>query len=696
VTFLNPLYLLGLAGMAVPLVIHLLSQRSARRVDFSTLEFLRQIEKKSLRRRRVRQLLLLTLRMLLIAAVAIALARPTLTGVAAGGGGGSTALALILDDSFSMAATVGETSLFSEAQRRAGQILATLGEGDEAILVVAGEQGEDAPVAAHSLDAVRDRIAALEPSLAASDLAAAVRRAVRSLERSRRPQREIHVVTDFQASAWAALAAGDSLPASIHLVLVPVGSETPANAWIETIDTSGQILDTGSPLEFRVVVASGPEHEPRPVDVEFEADGVLADRRRIDLGPASRVALTFHRSFGTEGLHVGAVTLRGAEGPAGDDRRPFTLRTEAGVPVLLVCEDERARRYLHSALAPGGDVPGAFHVREGTTADLESVSRENAAVVLLADVERLTEAQLARLKTYLSEGGGLLVLPGPRLDAAAWGRSFLPKLLPGRLVGLETASAEAPAVISRLDPSHPLFELFRGEGGLDEARFTRWVEFRPQAGVSVLAYYSTGEPALVESNLFPGRLLFFTFSLDPRWSDLPLTGVFLPLIHEAVRYVSAGGGSAAGALDVGRGATVWLPTLPAGGGVTLVDPEGRERGVAPTPGPGGYALTLATADRPGIWVFRSAAAETLAAFAAAVPASESDFTRVDPAEIRSRLGANRAVVVSGERMLADELRELRLGREIGRTFLWAAAFLLLAEMIVARRTGHSGTETVSG
>jgi hypothetical protein len=68
VTFLNPGFLFGLLGMSVPLVIHLLSRRTARRVDFSSLEFLRNLEKKSLRRVRVRQWLLLAVRMLVIAA----------------------------------------------------------------------------------------------------------------------------------------------------------------------------------------------------------------------------------------------------------------------------------------------------------------------------------------------------------------------------------------------------------------------------------------------------------------------------------------------------------------------------------------------------------------------------------------------------------------------------------------------------
>ena len=128
-TFLNPLFLLGLLGMSVPLVIHLLSRRTARRVDFSSLDFLRNLERKSLRRVRVRQLLLLLLRMLLIAAVAIAMARPAITGGAARGEA-RTSVVLVLDGSFSMTASAAGEAIFAAAKDRALAVLETLKDGD--------------------------------------------------------------------------------------------------------------------------------------------------------------------------------------------------------------------------------------------------------------------------------------------------------------------------------------------------------------------------------------------------------------------------------------------------------------------------------------------------------------------------------------------------------------------------------------
>ena len=79
-TFLNPLVLLGLAAAAIPIVVHLFNFRRPKTVDFSSLRFLREVERQSMRRVRIRQWLLLALRTLAILFLVLAFAQPTRTG----------------------------------------------------------------------------------------------------------------------------------------------------------------------------------------------------------------------------------------------------------------------------------------------------------------------------------------------------------------------------------------------------------------------------------------------------------------------------------------------------------------------------------------------------------------------------------------------------------------------------------------
>ncbi len=57
-TFLNPLFLIGLAAAGIPLIIHLFNFRRPKRIDFSSLVFLKELQKSTMQRVRIKQILL--------------------------------------------------------------------------------------------------------------------------------------------------------------------------------------------------------------------------------------------------------------------------------------------------------------------------------------------------------------------------------------------------------------------------------------------------------------------------------------------------------------------------------------------------------------------------------------------------------------------------------------------------------------
>jgi hypothetical protein len=60
--FLNSAFLLAATAAVLPLIIHLISRRRVEVVDFSSIRFLRELERKKIRRVRLRQILLLPVR----------------------------------------------------------------------------------------------------------------------------------------------------------------------------------------------------------------------------------------------------------------------------------------------------------------------------------------------------------------------------------------------------------------------------------------------------------------------------------------------------------------------------------------------------------------------------------------------------------------------------------------------------------
>src|SRR5207244_8244717 len=71
-SFLNPLFLFGLAAAAIPVIIHLFTRKRPREMPFSSLEFLSEVNQSEIRRLKIKRWLLRLLRTLAIAALALA------------------------------------------------------------------------------------------------------------------------------------------------------------------------------------------------------------------------------------------------------------------------------------------------------------------------------------------------------------------------------------------------------------------------------------------------------------------------------------------------------------------------------------------------------------------------------------------------------------------------------------------------
>ncbi|HVI69896.1 MAG TPA: BatA domain-containing protein, partial [Pyrinomonadaceae bacterium] len=115
-SFLTPLFFLGVAALAAPILVHLVRRTRARRVQFPALVFVRQVPQRTIRRRTLQNILLLLLRCLAILLIVIAFTRPFFSGgSAAKDNSAAGATVILIDNSLSMR----REQMFAEAQRRA-------------------------------------------------------------------------------------------------------------------------------------------------------------------------------------------------------------------------------------------------------------------------------------------------------------------------------------------------------------------------------------------------------------------------------------------------------------------------------------------------------------------------------------------------------------------------------------------------
>src|SRR3954451_5566710 len=133
----------GAALAALPVILHLFMKQTPKRVIFPALQLIRERQKRSQKKLKVKNWLLLLARMALVALMALALARPRLfSQTSLGDQEVPTAIGLVFDTSLSMGYKAKpDRSLLDEAKERAYDILKKTPDTSQIFVVDSAEPG---------------------------------------------------------------------------------------------------------------------------------------------------------------------------------------------------------------------------------------------------------------------------------------------------------------------------------------------------------------------------------------------------------------------------------------------------------------------------------------------------------------------------------------------------------------------------
>src|SRR4030095_14123059 len=200
-TFINPAILWGLLAVSIPILIHLFNLKRTRKIEFSTLMFLKEIQETKQKRIKLKQLLILLCRIALLMFIVMAFAAPFTKGFLGSLTDKSPASVLILfDDSFSMGGRSASGTDFESAKTKAADFLSTLDADDEVFFVPVSKIDDHRYLSPYrEINSARDSAANLEISDSRKPISAILNKAKNILSSSKYPLKEIYIITDGQS-----------------------------------------------------------------------------------------------------------------------------------------------------------------------------------------------------------------------------------------------------------------------------------------------------------------------------------------------------------------------------------------------------------------------------------------------------------------------------------------------------------------
>lgn len=693
-TFLNPLVLLALTAAAIPLILHLINLRRLRTVEFSSIAFLKELKKTRIRKLKIRQLLLLILRTLLILLIVFAFARPTLSGSAFGsiGSRARATAVLLIDDSPSMALSDGRGGYLKQSLEAAYGVLDLLEPGDEVFVIpLSSSSSDETHLRALTPSAARAVLDHLQPTTVHRKLESGVRVAAKLFARSENLVKELYILSDLQDGVIGA--PGDARPESIlppdlRAFLIPVGDRTPDNLGVVSMTVPNAIVEAGRPFAVEIGV-----HNASPVDVDHHVVSVFLNGTRVaQRGLTIARGATVRTSFSVVPTGTGFQRLVAeieSDDLDADNQRSLALHIPDRVRVVLM-GNRRATRYPELALSTRQASGSSLDLAVLPPSDLTAGVLRNADVVILTGPSDLTASQAELLASFLRAGKGLILFAD---DASAGDPSVYEALGLPPVRSVESVDAEF-LEFQRVELSHPLFEgMFedRLEGrreqmrALESPRVTRFARLQSGGRTTPIITLSNGVPFLSEEPRESGRVLIVSVSPVSDWSDLPMKGLFVPLMHRAVSWCSQEHVHQPPAF---AGDPVRVPLEGDAGKLTLVAPSGAEADVVPLRDRAGVVLEPLL--ETGFTDLKKDG-QIAAIIAVNGHPDESRTERAEPDAVErllGHLGLTDGITTVGENeSMAAAVLEVRHGVELWKHLLVAALLVALAEMAVARTSG---------
>jgi sulfur relay (sulfurtransferase) complex TusBCD TusD component (DsrE family) len=705
--FLNPLALFGLLAGAIPIVIHFLNLRKLKIIEFSTLKFLKELQKTKIRRLKIKQILLLILRTSAVIFAVLALARPAIEGTIPGFSSYTkTSAIIIIDNSFSMDVSDESGNRMNQARNSALSILNELKEGDEAAIIemTDGSTGVQ-PELTRNISFLKEQLSKMNISYKKGNLNNALRIASGLIDKATNINQEIFIISDAQSNIFyeadeinsQELADKKIFTKNPAVYYIKIGANSDrgiANASIDSISVLNRIFQFNKNVEVEVSIRNGSDKPMNNmvVGMYFNKDRVA--QRNIDIPANETRLLTITASPQQYGLIRARVALEDDALNIDNERHfGFVIPDKPRCAVFGKTEDVT---FINMVLGSDGKIESPANVEFFEPNRIQGVNLSDYEIVFCAGGP-YSSSDFAKIRQFVSSGGSCLIFADSKSDQKVFADG-VSSLGLGELKQRDFPD-ENPGAFINVEKIHPIFEgVFKGTTDSKKVVESASV-FKALANNGGLPLITmTGGNFLSENKFGEGKVLYLSVAPLTTWSSFPLTGLFPTLLYRSVIYLSAREGLGRFAV-AGDKLMISLATkYSSGGNIKISDPNNNEIFKELAVLPSGSILQMDDLNLLGVYSIYSPQNRVIDLISVNPPTDESFLKSMEDNKIidyiKTKVTEDSHVnIITDNRKVMTSVNRLRSGTELWQLFILLALACLITEMFVAKSTKQEVVES---
>lgn len=408
--FLFPGFLIALTAISVPVIIHLFRFRRFKKVYFTNVSLLREVNITRKNRQQLKHLLVLLMRALAIAALVFAFAKPFLRSAPGTAKPGTRYVSVYIDNSYSMDREGRNGNLLNQAKQMAEEVAQAYGPTDKFQLVTNDFEGRHARF--YSRDEFLNLVSETDFSPTGRKISEVVNRQRDLLKKEGGDAaKRIYLLGDFSASVTDLdQVAPDS---SVALSLLPLHAEINANVYVDSIwlQTPNTGVNIPLTLKYRLRNTGETVAEDVPVKLFVNGEQKTPSVLTVPAGGAAEGELFF--TVVKPGPQNGKVQIED-NSLAFDNTFYFSFNVSKTLDVLVLNEAGTAK--MPEKVFKGDDY---FRLTAFNTSGTDYSRFPEQNLIILNGIVSAPGGLVTELKKYADAGGNLLIIPGLRADAGS-------------------------------------------------------------------------------------------------------------------------------------------------------------------------------------------------------------------------------------------------------------------------------------
>ncbi|HXB40745.1 MAG TPA: BatA domain-containing protein, partial [Bacteroidia bacterium] len=333
-SFIYPSFLFALTALSIPIIVHLFNFRRYKKVYFTNVKFLKEVQQESKAKSTLKRLLILVSRLLALSCLIMAFAQPYLPGEHSVKKG-VRLLSLYIDNSFSMQAVNKSGNLLDDAKRKAREIVQAAGAGDKFQLLT---NDFNASQLTQSKEQILDGIDKIQLSPSVKNITEVYARMRSNLKEDEKGA-EFFILSDFQKSTFNANEfKPDSLSETSFIFLE---NSPPQNVFIDSCYVESPYFQQGSTQKLHVKIKNLSEKEIENGSLKFFVNNKQITPLSFKVSPNSATDAMLSFTCKDTGVQQGVLAIE--DFPVTfDDTLYFSFRVNNRMPCLVINKKEDA------------------------------------------------------------------------------------------------------------------------------------------------------------------------------------------------------------------------------------------------------------------------------------------------------------------------------------------------------------------